>query len=410
MNGKNGKKELPELSRTVTSIAPSGIRRFFDIAAKMQDVVSLGVGEPDFVTPWTIREQAIYSLERGQTTYTSNYGLLELRKAISLHLSNLYGVQYDPEQEVMVTVGVSEGLDIAMRAILNPGDEVLVPEPCYVSYKPCVILAGGVPVTVRTTADTNFCVTPEQIEAVRTPKLKAILLGYPSNPTGATMPREAVQRIVDYANQHNLFIVTDEIYDRLVYEGSHTCVSSLPGARERTILLNGFSKAYAMTGWRIGYVCAPEKVLAAMVKIHAYTMLCAPITGQKAALEALKNGETALQDMVAQYNQRRRLIVDGLDSIGLECHMPQGAFYAFPKITATGYDAETFAERLLFDQKVAVVPGTAFGAGGEEHIRCSYATSTRNIELAIERIGAFLKASPKPGKKADAASLSPPSS
>jgi aminotransferase len=391
MSGTNGKKDTPELSRVVTNLPPSGIRRFFDIAAKMQDVVSLGVGEPDFVTPWSICEEAIYSLEHGQTSYTSNYGLLELRKAISDHLQRLYSVEYDPETEVLVTVGVSEGLDVAMRAILNPGDEVLVPEPCYVSYKPCVTLAGGVPVTVRTTSDTNFCVTPEQIDAVRTPKLKAILLGYPSNPTGATMPRESVQKLVDYATKHNLFIVTDEIYDRLVYEGAHTCVASLPGARERTILLNGFSKAYAMTGWRIGYACAPPAVLSAMVKIHSYTMLCAPITGQKAALEALRHGESALHDMVMQYNQRRRLIVDGLNSIGLQCHMPQGAFYAFPKITSTGLDAETFAEKLLFDQKVAVVPGAAFGAGGEQHIRCSYATSTRNIETAIERIGAFLR-------------------
>lgn len=392
MTAKNVKEQLPELSQVVTDLPPSGIRRFFDIAAKMQDVVSLGVGEPDFVTPWSIREEAIYSLERGQTAYTSNLGLLELRAAISAHLQRLYSVEYDPEREIMVTVGVSEGLDVCMRALLNPGDQVIVPEPCYVSYKPCVALAGGVPVTVRTTADTNFCITPEQIEVVRTPKLKAILLGYPSNPTGATLPRHAVQRLVDYAIEHNLFIVSDEIYDRLVYEGEHTCISSLPGARERTILLNGFSKAYAMTGWRIGYACAPPTVLAAMVKIHAYTMLCAPIMGQKAALEALRHGESSLQDMVMQYNQRRRLIVDGLNSIGLECHMPQGAFYAFPKITVTGMDAETFAERLLFDQKVAVVPGTAFGAGGEQHIRCSYATSTRNIELAIERIGTFLRA------------------
>lgn len=392
----------PPLSRIVTGLPASGIRRFFDIAAKMQDVISLGVGEPDFVTPWSIREEAIYSLERGQTTYTSNYGLLELRMAIAHYLQDLYDVEYNPESEILITVGVSEGLDIAMRAILNPGDEVIVPEPCYVSYKPCIILSGGTPVTVRTTADTNFCMTVEQIEAVRTPKLKAILLGYPSNPTGATMPRQAVQKLVDYANKHDLFIITDEIYDRLVYEGEHTCVSALPGARERTILLNGFSKAYAMTGWRIGYACAPASVLSAMVKIHAYTMLCAPITGQKAALEALRHGESALQDMVMQYNQRRRMIVDGLNSIGLTCHMPQGAFYAFPKITSTGLDCETFAERLLFEQRVAVVPGTAFGAGGEEHIRCAYATSSRNIELAIERIGAFVN-SLEPAKAKTAA-------
>lgn len=382
---------LPPLSQRVTGIPPSGIRRFFDIAAKMQDVVSLGVGEPDFVTPWAVRESAIYSLEHGETTYTSNYGLLELRQAIAAHLRHLYGVRYEPESEILVTVGVSEGLDLAMRALLNPGDEVLVPEPCYVSYKPCITLAGGVPVSVRTTADTNFCLTPDQIDAVRTPRLKAILLGYPSNPTGATMTRGAMQQIVDYADKHNLYLISDEIYDRLIYEGEHVCVSSLPGARERTILLNGFSKAYAMTGWRIGYACAPVPVLAAMVKIHAYTMLCAPITGQKAALEALRHGEQSLQDMVQQYNQRRRVIVDGLNSIGLDCHMPQGAFYAFPKVTSTGLDAETFAERLLFEQRVAVVPGTAFGAGGEEHIRCSYATGMRNIEIAIDRIGVFVK-------------------
>ncbi len=388
---KDRQPELPSLARTVTGLPPSGIRRFFDIAAKMQDVISLGVGEPDFATPWSIREEAIYSLEHGQTTYTSNYGLLELRSAIAAHISQLYDVQYDPESEILVTVGVSEGLDLAMRSILNPGDEVVVPEPCYVSYKPCIILAGGVPVTVRTTADTNFCVTPEQIEAVRTPKLKAILIGYPSNPTGATITRESMQKIVDYAQRHNLFIISDEIYDRLVYEGEHVCVSALHGAQERTILLNGFSKAYAMTGWRIGYACAPPSVLAAMVKIHAYTMLCAPIMGQKAALEALRHGDASLSEMVQQYNQRRRVIVDGLNSIGLECHMPQGAFYAFPKIVSTGLDAETFAERLLFEQRVAVVPGTAFGAGGEAHIRCSYATSIRNIEMAIERIGAFVQ-------------------
>ena len=380
----------PALAKLVRNLAPSGIRKFFDIAAKMQDVVSLGVGEPDFVTPWSIREAAIYSLERGQTTYTSNYGLIELRKAISAHLEALYGVRYDPETEILITVGVSEGLDLAMRAILDPGEEVIVAEPCYVSYKPCVSLAGGTPVPIGTKADDGFRLTVDQIEKVRTPNLKAILLGYPSNPTGSTMPRENLQAIVDYAEKHDLFIVSDEIYDRLIYEGEHTCVSSLRGARERTILLNGFSKSYAMTGWRVGYACAPAPVLNAMMKIHSYTMLCAPITGQKAAEGALREGESVLQDMVSQYNQRRRLIVEGLNEIGLTCHMPEGAFYAFPSVASTGLTSEVFAERLLFEEGVAVVPGTAFGAGGEQHIRCSYATSINNIETALKRMREFV--------------------
>ncbi len=384
------RQKHPELARAARDLPPSGIRRFFDIAAKMHDVISLGVGEPDFVTPWAIREAAIYSLERGQTTYTSNYGMLELRQAIALHIKNMYGVEYDPECEILVTVGVSEALDLAMRAILDPGDEVVVPEPCYVSYKPCVSLAGGVPATVITDASSGFQLTSADIEPIRTHRLKAMLLGYPSNPTGATLPVSVVQDLVDYADKHNLFILSDEIYDRLVYDGSHTCVASLPGARDRTILLNGFSKAYAMTGWRIGYACGPAAVIAAMMKIHSYSILCAPIMGQKAALEALKSCESSVGDMVQQYNQRRRLIVEGLNEVGLTCHMPQGAFYAFPSIASTGLSSEEFAERLLFEQRVAVVPGTAFGAGGEQHIRCSYATSLGNIESALERIKRFL--------------------
>jgi aminotransferase len=381
----------PALSSTVGSLAPSGIRRFFDIAAKMQDVVSLGVGEPDFVTPWSFREAAIYSLEKGATSYTSNYGLLQFRQLVASHLKQLYDVEYDPETEVLATVGVSQGLDLAMRAILDPGDEVAVPEPCYVSYKPCITLAGGVPVSIETSADQHFVLTVEQLERVRTKKLKAILLGFPSNPTGATMSAEGLQALINYANKHNLFVISDEIYDRLVYDEPHVCVAALNGARDRTILLNGFSKAYAMTGWRIGYACAPKDVITAMCKIHAYTMLCAPITAQKAAIEALKRGEPYVVDMVEQYNQRRRLIVDGLNSIGLKCHLPKGAFYAFPNISSTGLSAEDFAERLLFEEKVAVVPGTAFGAGGESHVRCSYATSLRNIEIALERIGRFVE-------------------
>jgi aminotransferase len=380
----------PSLSRTVSAIPPSGIRRFFDIAASMENIISLGVGEPDFITPWNVREAAIFSLERGQTTYTSNYGLLELRQAIAEHLHTHYTVSYGPEQEIVVTVGVSEGLDLALRAILNPGDEVIVPEPCYVSYKPCITLAGGTPVSLQTTDATQFRPTVAQLAKVVTERTKAILLGYPANPTGSTVPREHMQEIVDFAGTHNLFLISDEIYDRLTYDSPHVCVASLPGARERTILLNGFSKAYAMTGWRVGYVCAPPEVTAAIVKIHSYTALCAPIMGQKAALEALKQGESSVQDMMQQYNQRRRLIVKGLNEIGLKCHMPEGAFYAFPSVESTGLTAEEFAERLLFEHQVAVVPGTAFGAGGAGHIRCSYATSIAHIEAALNRMQSFV--------------------
>lgn len=368
----------------------SGIRKFFDIVASMQDVVSLGVGEPDFTTPWTIREAAIYSLERGQTTYTSNYGLIELRREIARLLRDRYQVNYDPAEEILVTVGVSEGLDLAMRTLLNEGDEVLVAEPCYVSYKPCIVLAGGVPVGIETLAENHFKVTVEELEAKVTDRTKAILIGYPSNPTGATMNRDEMTELVDFAAKHGLYILSDEIYDRLSYDDEHVCVPSIAGAYERTILFNGFSKAYAMTGWRIGYVCAPRNIISVMTKIHSYTMLCAPITGQKAALEALKSGESEVVEMVRQYNQRRHLIVSGLNEIGLKCHMPRGAFYAFPSIKNTGLTSEQFAERLLFEEKVAIVPGTAFGASGEGHVRCSYATATDKIEIALRRMKRFV--------------------
>ncbi len=398
---------VPPLSRIARELAPSGIRRFFDIAAKMHDVISLGVGEPDFVTPWVIREAGIYSIEKGQTTYTSNYGLLELRQEISKHLDWLYGVKYAPDDEILVTVGVSEGMDLAIRAILDPGDQVLVPEPCYVSYRPCVSLAGGEPIGVATRSEDNFRVTVAQLEQAVTKRTKAIILGFPSNPTGATMPREALQEVVNFAHRHNLYIISDEIYDRLTYEGEHTCMASLENAMQRTITLNGFSKSYAMTGWRIGYACAPVTVLSAMMKIHSYTALCAPITAQKAAIEALKSAESAVADMVMQYNQRRRLIVEGLNLIGLTCHLPSGAFYAFPSIAATGLSSEEFAERLLFEERVAVVPGTAFGEGGAGHIRCSYATSIEKIEIALERIGRFVqKVAPQISSSPRAARLS----
>ncbi|HEY9713168.1 MAG TPA: aminotransferase class I/II-fold pyridoxal phosphate-dependent enzyme [Chroococcales cyanobacterium] len=387
---------LPPLSRAVRELKPSGIRRFFDIAAKMHDVISLGVGEPDFVTPWAIREAAIYSLERGQTSYTSNYGLLELREEIARMIESRYNVSYSPEDEVLVTIGVSEAMDLALRTLIDPGHEVLVPEPCYVSYKPCVSLAGGVPVGVPTSADDGFRVSIENLEAAITERTRAIIIGFPSNPTGATMPADRLRELVAFAVRHNLYIVSDEIYDRLTYEGLHTCVASLPQARERTVLLNGFSKAYAMTGWRLGYACAPREILHAMMKIHAYTALCAPIMSQKAALEAIKGGDTPVEDMVLQYKHRRGLIVYGLNQIGLTCHMPQGAFYAFPSIECTGLTAEAFSERLLFEERVAVVPGTAFGDCGQGYVRCSYATNLEKIEMALERMARFVaKVAPK---------------
>ena len=399
-NEANSTNIAPRLSRIARDLPPSGIRKFFDIAAQMQDVISLSVGEPDFLTPWGIREAAIYSLERGQTTYTSNFGILELRRLIAKHLEALYGVHYRSEDEILVTVGASEGMDLVMRAILDPGDEVLVPEPCYVSYKPCVSLAGGVPVGIETTMADEFRVSAAQLEAVRTPRTRAVVLGFPSNPTGSVMPREALQEIVDWAVRHDIYLISDEIYDRLTYDGAHTCVAALPGAWERTILLNGFSKAYAMTGWRVGYLCAPAPLLNAMYKIHSYTIMCVPTPSQKAAIEALKNGEPAVRDMVGQYNQRRRLIVDGLNAAGLDCHLPQGAFYAFPSIRRTGLTSEEFAERLLFEEHVAVVPGPAFGLGGEGHIRCSYATSLAKIEEALHRISRFVqKVSPAPVRR-----------
>lgn len=381
---------LKPLSKTALEVPFSGIRRFFDIAASMQDVVSLGVGEPDFVTPWSVREAAIYSLERGQTTYTSNYGLIELRKEIARYLNERYKVEYNPEAEILITVGVSEGLDLAMRVLLNPGDEVLIPEPCYVSYRPCVSLAGGTPLGVETRAEAKFAVTAEQLKAACTERTKAILLGYPSNPTGAVLSREQIIEIINFARERGIYIISDEIYDRLTYDGMHTCVASVPGARDITILLNGFSKAYAMTGWRIAYACAPEPILKMMMKLHSYTMLCAPITGQIAALEAIKHAENEVEDMVAHYRQRRRLIVDGLNKLGLTCHMPLGAFYAFPSIESTGLTAEQFAERLLLEERVAVVPGTAFGAGGDGHIRCSYATGVEKLEMALSRMQNFM--------------------
>lgn len=379
------------ISPVVKSIPPSGIRRFFDVVAEMKGVISLGVGEPDFVTPWHIRESCVYGLQKGYTSYTSNYGLLELREEITKRIKSVYNVEYNPRCEALVTVGVSEALDLAMRAILSPGDEVLVPEPCYVSYKACVTLAGGIPIPVATTPENEFRVTVDQLEKLVTPRTKALLIGYPNNPTGAIMTREALLKVAEFATRHDLIVISDEIYGDLTYDGTHTCFSSLPGMRDRTILLNGFSKAYAMTGWRIGYALSNPDFIGAMTKIHQYTMLCAPITAQVAAIEALKRGEGPMQKMRAEYNQRRRLMLEGMRSIGLNCFEPKGAFYIFPSIKETGMTSLQFAEELLMTEKVALVPGDAFGESGEGFVRCSYAASVANLSEALKRIDHFVK-------------------
>ena len=379
------------ISKRVRDIPPSGIRRFFDLLASMEGVISLGVGEPDFVTPWHIREAGVYSLEKGYTSYTSNYGLLELREELARYLKASYGLDYDPQRELLITVGVSEGIDLAIRAILDPGDEIIVHDPGYVSYMPCTILAGGVFVPVPTTIENDFKVKASDIEKRITPRTKAILLGYPNNPTGAVMDREGLTKVAEVAQRHNLLVISDEVYERLVYGVAHTCFASLPAMKERTILLSGFSKAYAMTGWRIGYAAAREEIIEAMVKIHQYTMLCAPIMGQMAAIEALKEGESQIQEMVAEYDKRRRVMVHGLNQIGLTCFEPRGAFYTFPSIKSTGLSSEEFAERLLLEDRVAVIPGATFGECGEGYVRCCYATSLADIEEALERMGNFVK-------------------
>jgi aminotransferase len=377
------------VARKVQTVPPSGIRRFFDIAATMDDVISLGIGEPDFDTPPAIIRAGIGSLEAGETHYTSNSGILELRQALAEHLERLYGLRYDPETELLVTVGVSEALYLALAATVEHGDEVIVPEPCFVSYNPEVIFAGGTPVNVSTSAENGFQLEAWQVDEVVGEATKALLLGYPNNPTGAVMTRERLLEIAQVAEKHDLLVISDEIYDRLIYGVEHTCFPSLPGMRQRTILLGGFSKAYAMTGWRIGYAAAPAEVLGAMRKVHQYTIMSAPTTAQHAALEALQHGEAAVQEMRARYDRRRRLIVDGLNDIGLTCFEPRGAFYAFPSITATGMTDEEFSEQLLLEEKVACVPGSAFGACGAGHVRCSYATAYDQIEQALERMARF---------------------
>ncbi len=380
-----------KLAQAVQGIAPSGIRRFFDVVSQMDDVISLGVGEPDFGTAWRVREAAIYGLERGRTTYTTNQGLLELRQAVGGHLRRRLGLDYDPETQILITVGVSEALDLALRALLDPGDEVIVPQPCYVAYAPCVVLAGGVPVPLTTGPETSFIPRPEDVTALITPRTRALLLNYPNNPTGAAPTHAQLHALAAVARRHDLVVISDEIYDRLSYEREHIAVPSLPGMAERTLLLNGFSKTYGMTGWRVGYATGPADLIAAMGKIHQYTALCAGRGAQEAAIEALRVPDRDVQAMVDDYDARRRIIVAGLNRIGLPCHLPAGAFYAFPSIAPTGLSSQEFAERLLYEAHVAVVPGEAFGAGGAGHVRCAYATALPRIEEALERIDRFVQ-------------------
>jgi aminotransferase len=377
------------VAKKIEAVPPSGIRRFFDIAATMDDVISLGIGEPDFDTPPAIVRAGLASLEAGETHYTSNSGIVALREALADHLEQLYGVRYDPESELLITVGVSEALYLALAATVEHGDEVLVPEPCFVSYNPEVIFSGGQPVNVCTSAENDFQLLAWQVEEAITPRTKALLLGYPNNPTGAVMSRERLLDVARLAEKHDLLVISDEIYDRLVYGVEHTCFAALPNMRQRTILLGGFSKAYAMTGWRIGYAAAPAEILGAMRKVHQYTIMSAPTTAQYAALEALHHGEESVQEMRARYDRRRRLIVEGLNNIGLTCFEPKGAFYAFPSIAATGMSDDEFSERLLMEEKVACVPGSAFGACGAGHVRCSYATAYDQIEEALARMARF---------------------
>ena len=374
----------------VRGIPRSGIREFFDLVQSTVGVISLGVGEPDFVTPWHIREAAIYALERGKTTYTSNLGLLRLREAISANVEKNFGITYDPKDQILVTVGVSEALDIALRAVLNPGDEVIFHEPCYVSYSPSVALTHGVPVSVACKADNGFAVTAEAIEAAVTPRSKVLMLNFPTNPTGGTMSRTDLLKIAEVVLRHNLLVITDEIYSELTFEGQHVSIASLPGMRERTIFLHGFSKAYAMTGFRIGYACGPVELIEAMMKVHQYSMLCASIISQEAAIEALTHGEADTIEMRDQYRVRRNFIVSALNQMGLKCHSPRGSFYAFPNVESTGLSSKDFATRLLKEEKVACVPGSAFGESGEGFIRCCFATSLEQLQVAGERMARFV--------------------
>jgi aminotransferase len=386
------------ISQHVQAIPSSGIRRFFDLLASMEGVISLGVGQPDFVTPNHIRQAAIRSIEGGETYYTSNYGLVELRHAISRHLARLYDIKYDAGTEIIVTAGVSEALNIALAAILDPGDEVLSPDPGYVAYLPCVLLAGGRYTQVPTRASDGFALRPQELEQRITPRTKALLIGYPANPTGAVMSREILEAVAEIVDKHDLFVISDEIYDRLVYEQEHVCFATLPGMRERTILMGGFSKAYAMTGWRLAYTCARSELTEAMMKVHQYVMMSAPTPAQFAAIEALNHGEEDVRGMVGEYDRRRKMVVAALNDMGLRCAEPHGAFYAFPNVGSSGMNDETFAERLLMEERVAVIPGSAFGEAGAGHVRICYAQQYELLEEAMDRTRRFVARHAPPAK------------
>ncbi len=379
------------LSNTIVNIKPSGIRKFFDIVSEMKDAISLGVGEPDFDTPWHVRDEGIYSLEKGRTFYTSNAGLMELKEEISSYLSRRIGVDYHPKNEVIVTVGGSEGIDIAMRAMLDPGDEVLIPQPSYVSYEPCCILAGGKPVIIELKAENEFRLTKQELLDAITDKTKLLVLPFPNNPTGAIMEKEDLEAIAEVIIEKDIFVLSDEIYSELSYKGDHVSITSIPGMKERTILINGFSKAYAMTGWRLGYACGPKEIIEQMLKIHQFAIMCAPTTSQYAAVEAMRNGDEDVAQMREAYNQRRRYLMHAFKELGLECFEPFGAFYVFPCIKEFGMTSEEFATRLLQEEKVAVVPGTAFGDCGEGFLRISYAYSLDNLKIALNRIAHFIE-------------------
>jgi len=381
---------IDRINPVVRNIPPSGIRKFFDIVTEMKDAISLGVGEPDFVTPWRVREAGIYSLEKGHTHYTSNWGLAELREEIAKYASKKYNLEYDPKDEIIVTVGGSEGIDLALRALVGPGDEVLVQQPCFVSYKPCVEFCGATPVIIETKEENQFKLTAKGIEEKITSHTKLLIMSFPNNPTGAIMTKEELEPIAEVIKKHDLLVISDEIYSELTYGCSHTSIASLPEMRDRTIVINGFSKAFAMTGWRMGYTCAHRDITGAMFKIHQYAIMCSPTTSQYAAIEALRSCDDEVEMMNREYNNRRRLIIDGLRNAGLKCFEPLGAFYAFPSIKETGLSSEDFCEKLLMEEKLAVVPGNAFGNCGEGFVRMSYAYSVDTINSALERINRFM--------------------
>ena len=388
-NRTNSQQDPCRINKLVRDLPPSGIRRFFDLVEAMPEALSLGIGEPDFITPWRICETGIFSLERGHTQYTPNRGIRALRVAIAKYLQRRFGLNYDPDEEILITVGGSEAIDLALRVLVTPGEAVLVPEPCFVSYAPCAQLAGAQAITVTTKAEDDFRLLPEQIAGAPS-HTKALLFGYPNNPTGAVMGRDDLQKIADVATERDWIVISDEIYSELTYDGEHTSIAALPGMHDRTVLVSGFSKAFAMTGWRLGYACGPADILNAMTKLHAYAIMCSPTTAQEAAVEAMEKAQDDVNYMVGQYNQRRRVVLSRLRAMGLSCFEPKGAFYAFPGIQSTGLTSEDFCQRLLAEEKVAMVPGNAFGACGEGFVRISYATAMDKIEEALARTARFV--------------------